>query len=123
MGISTIFFTTSLAITLLVFAINCIEHKYGRSLFSRIDPFVQRIVSRLSSKILSVSNNVKRTILVGLYNMNGNAPKTFWSSVVDRKERLLKKLKGHDREFVRAESNKEVSPFLKEMSRFDNSDR
>ncbi|MCI5108478.1 MAG: hypothetical protein MRY49_01360 [Candidatus Pacebacteria bacterium] len=118
-----IVFAISLVFVILLLIINHFEKRSGKNIFQSVDPVVQKFVSRLSKRALLLKDSIRNFVLVKVYNMSGDTPKPFWNRLIDRKENLLNKLRGNHREFAKVESTKEVSPFLKEMSKFDNLDR
>lgn len=102
-------FYTSLGVLVVLFLQYGIEQWMGRTIFSKIDPYLRSIVRRLSYWTLKVSSFVKKGFLHVVFEKSKELP----ALVRSRYSKFLEKLKGSDRQIERL--YEPASSYLKQV--------
>lgn len=114
---------SSLVVIVIIIIARFFEERLGvhtlSVVFRRADPYVQKVVTKMSIIILNVSLHIKRFVLVHMYHFSTDATKNIMRETVARRDALLDTLRGNRQTLARERAEEDVSPFLREISRID----
>ncbi len=119
----SIVLVSSLVVIVVIIIARFFEERFGvhtlSVVFRRADPYVQKVVTKMSIIILNVSLRIKRFVLVRMYHFSTDATKNIVRETVARRDALLDTLRGNRQPLARERTEEDVSPYLREISRID----
>lgn len=117
-----IIFGVSLAVTMLMVINGTFSSRIFGWLTKRWDIFVQKIVTRVSSRVIIYGQKIQYFFLKELFNMSSKTFCMLAHKTAVRRETLFAKLKG-DKKDMFFDKNAPVSSHLREVSQFERGGR
>lgn len=118
-GVTSIIFLASLGVIVFLFILRLFEVQLRFNTFGKLDPAVQKMVTKTSVITLRYSIYIKEFLLVHVYRVSSDTTKAFLKRSKEKRESLLNTLGGVTPRPQEKDSEENVSPFLKEISRID----
>lgn len=100
-----------------------VSYYFNFKFLKKLDPAVQRLVSRVSYLILKMLEKAEKFLLVHLYRMSADKVRQIIDNASSRKEILLDRLRGNTPKLSKQMVDQSVSPFLREIPKIDRNSR